>query len=81
MIEDTITIHLISGMIDAARRIIGDSAVKAANEVEGLVVSSNGEIVVTGDVLKIIGSLCSVLEKALKAKLVVDVEVRLNLKR
>ena len=81
MIEDDIVIHLIAGIIDAGRRIIGDAAIKAANEVEGLSVGSNGEIVATGDCNKIIGSLCREYEKALKAKIVVDVEVRLNLKK
>ena len=54
---------------------------KAANEVEGLKVSANGEIVVTGDAYKIIGDLCGALEKALRGKIVVDIEVRINLKK
>ena len=44
MIEDDITIHLIAGIIDAGRRIIGEDAIKAANEVKGLDVRANGEI-------------------------------------
>ena len=81
MIEDDIAIHLIAGIIDAGRRIIGENAIKTANEVDGLDVRLNGEIVITGEVYKIIGSLCREFEKALRGKLVVDVEVRLNLKR
>ena len=81
MIEDDIAIHTIAGIIDAGRRILGEDAIKAANEIEGLDVSSNGEIVVTGEDYKIIGELCRAFEKAMRGKLVVDVEVRLNLKR
>ena len=81
MIEDDIEIHLIAGIIDAGRRIVGESAIKAANEVEGLTVGSNGEIVVSGDCNRVIGELCRMFEKALKASIVVDVEVRLNLKK
>ena len=81
MIEDEIAIHLITGIIDACRRIIGENAIKTANEVEGLDVRSNGELVVTGDVYKTIGTLCREFEKALNGKMVVDIEVRLNLKR
>lgn len=82
MIEDDIAIHLIAGIIDAGRRILGEDAIKAANEVEGLDVRSNGEIVVTGsEDYKIIGDLCRAFEKAMRGKLVVDVDVRLNLKR
>ncbi len=79
MIEDDITIHLLSGIIDAGRRIIGEDAIKTANGVEGLHVRSNGEIVVTGDPSKIMGNLCREFEKAFRGKLVVDVDVRLNM--
>ena len=81
MIEDNITIHTISGIIDAGKRIVGEDAIKAANEVDGLKVSGNGEIVVTGDAHKITGDLCRALEKAMRGKIIVDIEVRLNLKR
>ena len=81
MIEDDIAMHLITGIIDACRRILGEDAIKTANDVPGLDVRSNGELVVTGDAYKIIGLLCKEFEKALHGKLVVDVEVRLNLKR
>ena len=81
MIEDDIAIHTISGIIDGGERIVGGAAIKAANEVEGLKVSANGEIVVTGDSYKIIGDLCRTLEKALRGKIVVDIEVRINLKK
>ena len=81
MIDDDIAIHLIGGIIDAGKRILGDDAIKAANEVNGLKVSSYGELVVTGEYSKIIADLCSALEKAMRGHLVVDVEVRLNLKR
>ena len=82
MIEDDIAIHLIAGIMESGRRILGEDAIKAANEVEGLDVRPNGEIVVTGsEDYKIIGDLCRAFEKAMRGKLVVDVEVRLNLKR
>ena len=81
MIDDDIAIHLIAGIIDAGRRILGEDAIKTANEVQGLDVRSNGELVVTGDCNKIVASLCSALEKAMRGSIVVDVEVRLNLKR
>ena len=81
MIEDAIAIHTIAGIIDAGRRIVGEDAIKVANEVNGLDVRVNGEVTVTGEFYKIIGELCRALEKALRGKLVVDIEVRLNLKR
>ena len=81
MIEDEITIHLIGGIIDAGRRIMGDDAIKSANEVNGLNVRTNGEVVVTGEAYKIVGELCQIYEKAMRGKLVVDIDVRLNLKR
>ena len=81
MTENDISMHIISGIIDAGKRIVGEGAIKAANEVEGLKVNANGEIVVTGEFNKIIGELCRTYEKALQGRLVVDVEVRLNLKR
>lgn len=81
MTEDDIGIRLASGIIHAAGRIMGEDAIKVANEVQGLAVRTNGEIVVTGEVYTIIGNLCSVYEKALKGKLVVEVDVRLNLRR
>ena len=34
-----------------------------------------------GDVYKIMGSLCRKYEKAMEGRIVVDIEVRLNLKR
>lgn len=81
MIEDDIAIRTITGIIDGGRRIIGESAIKTANDVEGLDVSSNGEVVVTGEFYKIIGNLCREYEKAMSGKVVVDISVRLNLKR
>ena len=38
-------------------------------------------IVVTGDAYNIIGELCRALEMAMRGNIVVDIEVRLNLKR
>lgn len=81
MIEDDIAMHLIAGIIESGRRILGEDAIKAASEVDGLDVRSNGEIVVTGEDYKIIGDLCRAFEKAMRGRLVVEVEVRLNLKR
>ena len=81
MIEDDIIIHLIAGIIDAGRRMIGDDAIKTANEINGLKANPNGELVITGDCTKIIGELCRAYEKAMRGNLVIDVEIRLNLKR
>lgn len=81
MIEDDIAIHTISGIIDAGKRILGEDAIKAANDVGGLNVKSNGELVVTGECNKVIGELCRAFEKSMRGTLVVDIEVRLNLKR
>ena len=81
MIEDDVAIHLIAGIIDAGWGIIGEDAIEAANEVTGITVSSIGELVITGDCSKIVGDLCRAYEKVLRGKLIVDVEVRLNLKR
>lgn len=81
MIEDSIAISLIAGIINAARRNIGDDAIRAANEVPGLAVNGNGEIVLTGEFFKIVGDLCRSLEKAMRGSIVVDLDVRMNLKR
>ena len=82
MIEDKIVMATIQGIIDAGRKILGDdAATKAAAEVEGLDVMSGGGIAVTGDGLKIISELCKAYEKAVQGKIMVDIEVRLNLKR
>ena len=64
----------------AGRRIMGDDAIKTANEVNGLRVKTNGELVVSGELHKIVGDLCRSFEKAMRGQLVVDIEVRLNLK-
>ena len=69
------------GRQDQVRGAIVPDATKAASEVQGLDVRPNGELVVTGDYNKVIADLCSALEKAMRGHLVVDVEVRLNLKR
>lgn len=79
--EDDLAVHLIAGIIDAGKRIIGDDAINAANAVEGLDVRSSGEIVVTGEDYKIIGDLCRAYEKQMRGRLVLDVKVRLNLKK
>ena len=81
MHEDEIAIKLIAEIISGARRVLGDDAVKTANEVNGLSVRQTGEITVTGEIYKIVGVLCREYEKAMQGKLVVDVVVRLNLRR
>ena len=79
MIEDDIVIRAIVGVLDAGRRTLGDDAIKVANELTGLHVRGNGEIVVSGDALKTLGNLCRALEKSMRGRIVIDIEVRLNL--
>lgn len=81
MDEDEIAIRLLGGIVSAARSILGDDAIKHANEVGGLRVRQTGEVVVSGEVLRIVGLLCREYEKALKGRLVLDVDVRLNIRR
>ena len=75
-----ITVTLILGILDGARRVIGDDAIKTANEVEGLKVTSNGEIIVTGDGLQILKKLLKVYEEALHGEIILDLDVRMNVK-
>ena len=75
-----ITVTLILGILDGARRVIGDDAIKIANEVEGLKVSSNGEIVVTGDGLQILKKLVKNYENELHGEIILDLDVRMNVK-
>ena len=76
-----ITITLILGIIDGARRVLGEDAIKIANKVEGLRVMSNGEIVVTGDGMKILKKLLKACEAELHGEIILDLDVRVNVKR
>ena len=75
-----ITVMLILGIIDGARRVIGDDAIKVANTVEGLKVTSSGEIVITVNSLQILGKLLKAYEAELHGEVVLDLDVRLNVK-
>ena len=76
-----ITISLILGVVDGAKRIIGEDAVKTANNIEGLRVMSTGEIIVTGNGMKILEQLWKAYEADLKGEIIPDIEVRLNVKK
>ena len=75
-----ITVTLILGILDGARRVIGDDAIKIANEVEGLKVTPKGEIVVAGDGLQILKKLVKAYEDELHGEVILDLEVRVNVK-
>ncbi len=76
-----ITITLILGILDGARRVLGDDAIKTANSIEGLKVTPNGEIVVTGDGMKILKKLLKACEADLHGEVILDLDVRVNVKR
>jgi len=76
-----ITVTLILGIIDSARRVLGEDAIKIANSIEGLRVSQNGEITVTGDGLEILKKLLKAYEADLHGEIILDLDVRLNVKR
>ena len=75
-----ITVTLILGILDGARRVIGDDAIKIANEVEGLKVTPKGEIIVTGDGLQMLKKLVKAYEDELHGEIILDLEVRMNVK-
>lgn len=75
-----ITITLILGILDGARRVIGDDAIKLANTVEGLKATPNGEIVITGDGMKILSKLVKTYETELHGEIILDLDVRMNVK-
>ena len=75
-----ITVMLILGIIDGSRRILGDDAIKVANTVEGLKVTPNGEIVITGNSLHILNKLLKAYEVELHGEIILDLDVRLNIK-
>ena len=76
-----ITITLILGILDGARRVLGDDAIKTANSIEGLKVTPNGEIVVTGDGMKILKKLLKACEADLHGEVILDLDVRVNVAR
>ena len=77
-----ITMTLILGILDGARRILGDTeAIKTANTVEGLQVSPNGEITVTGNSMIILKQLVKAYEADLHGEIILDLDVRMNVKR
>ena len=75
-----IVVPITLGIIDGARRIIGDDAIKIANTVEGLKVTQNGEITITGNGMKILNKLIKAYEAELHGEIVLCLSVRMNVR-
>ena len=78
MNHNQLSIHLLLGIIDGAKRILGEDAYDLANKVDGLKVSSVGEIIVSGDSSRITQELIKTYESELHGHLIVDIGVRFN---
>jgi hypothetical protein len=76
-----ITITLILRLIDGAKRILGDDAIKIANNIKGLDVSPNGEVVITGDGLQLLKQLLKQYEEAVQGEIILDLDVRVNFRK
>ena len=76
-----ISVILLLGIIDGARRILGEDAINIANNVEGLKTAANGEITVNGDGMKILRELLKQYEEALHGEIILDLDVRVNVKQ
>ena len=76
MEEADILVQIISNIIKSAKSAgLGNDALKIANDVEGLTVSPDGGITVTGNVQKILGDLIREYGEAMNAKLSLEVKV------
>lgn len=75
-----ISLNLIAGILSSAKRIMGDDAIKIANEVEGLKVTPVGEIIITQSSDRIIKKLVKSYEGELQGEIIVDIDVRMNVK-
>ena len=75
-----ISVNLILGILDGARRVVGDEAIRMANSVDGLKVTPHGEIAVSGDGMEIVKKLLKVYEEELHGEIVLDLDVRMNVK-
>jgi hypothetical protein len=76
-----ITITLILRLIDGAKRILGDDAIKIANNIKGLNVNPNGEVVITGDGLQLLKQLLKQYEEAVQGEIILDLDVRVNFRK
>ena len=72
--------NLILRILDGARRVIGEEAVKIANSIEGLKVTNGNEIVVTRDPVQILKKLIKEYESELHGEIILDLDVRVNVK-
>ena len=78
MTSGHIKLSVIRGIVNGARRFLGEDAAKIANSVEGLEVMAHGGIVITRDAVKITNELIKAYGDAVKGKIYVDVEVTVN---
>lgn len=72
--------QLMLGTIDCARRIIGDDAIKIAGTIEGLKVTHNGEITITGKCLPILNKLIKAYEAEVHGEIFISLLVRMTVK-
>ena len=76
-----ITITLILRLIDGAKKILGDDAIKIANNIKGLDVSPNGEVVIAGDGLQLLKQLLKQYEEAVQGEIILDLNVKVNFRK
>ncbi len=77
--ETSIFVQIISNIIESAKSAgLGSYAVRIANGVGGLTVSSDGGITITGNALQILGDLIREYEQAMRAKLSTEVKATLH---
>jgi hypothetical protein len=72
--------QLLLGTIDSARRIIGDDAIKIASSIEGLKVTQNGEITISGKCMQILNKLIKAYEDEIHGGIFLSLSVRMSVK-
>ena len=75
-----IVVPIIVDIIDGARRMLGDDAIIVANSIEGLKVTQNGEVTITGKDMQILGKLLKAYEAELHGQIILTLSVRMNVK-
>ena len=79
MQETNIFVQIISNIIESAKSAgLGSYAVRIANGINGLTVSPDGGITMTGNALQILGDLIREYEGAMRAKLSTEVKATLH---
>ena len=79
MVETKIFTQIISNIIESAKHAgLGSYAVRIANGVDGLTVSSDGGITITGNATQILGDLIREYEGAMRAQLSTEIKATLH---